>query len=118
MISIKVKIYYSVYHDLGLYLQILSSPRGLDEQARSDSTQDLSFGLNTSLGSLSNKFAFDAVVRPRSGSEDLSKDVLYGRDSAILPNKPGFNLGEWYQQLSARLWYLQCICTGDTTVLD
>ena len=23
----------------------------------------------------------------------------------------------WYQWLSERLWYLQCLCTGDTTVL-
>lgn len=62
---------------------------------RTDSLQDLSYGGGDRYATLPKQFPFD--LRHRSGSEDLAKELIYGKDSGLLPNKPTgpFSLGKF-----------------------
>ena len=69
-------------------------------QMRTDSLQDISYGGGDRFSSLPKQFPFDMAFRHRSGSEDLAKELIYGKDGALLPNKPSgpFSLGRFTLQ--------------------
>ena len=116
MLNIRINVYWEIY----LVTFIFNSAGKCDGfpvitrcytcvvlQIRADSIQDLSYAHNERFSTLPKQFSFDSAFRHRTGSEDLGKDGLFSRDSAILPNKPSgpFSLGMLSQSVSILVFY-------------